>query len=410
MPTTQPNSNTLMEKIMGDKKMKKMMNTSSSGIMLHTPFVVLDYLNGYKMDIYDNGEVIETRNETGICAGSIVTIIGKSATAKTTAAVQMAYSMVRQFDSGMVFHYDIEKAISVTRIMNITGMDATTYERHYVLKKTNLFIEDIMDDIYNIIDIKKNNKDEMMLDYGINDVFNKPIKGYPPTVLIIDSIPLVASRDAKEEMEGGTYSNRVAKALAQFFKKATPIIEEYNITIFVINHITTEIAINPMAKTAPQILYLKQGESLPGGKTPIYLSNNIFKFVAIGSEKYNMEDHGFDGFAVSCEVLKSRTNTNGKILRMIYNKESGFDPLRTLYQFAKDNELVDGRNPKKYIKGYPEHTFSEKTLNNDFRDNPELLMALITIVKPTLEDQLSYPSRVENFNNVGNEIYNLLGK
>jgi RecA/RadA recombinase len=65
-----------------------------------------------------------------------------------------------------------------------------------------------------------------------------------------------------------TYANRVAKELAQFYKKLMPVIKTYNITVIAINHINQKIEINPMQKTQPQVLYMKMDESIPGGNAP----------------------------------------------------------------------------------------------------------------------------------------------
>ena len=38
-----------------------------------------------------------------------------------------------------------------------------------------------------------------------------------------------------------------------------------------------KVEINPMVKTKAQVNYLKVDETVPGGNTPIYLANNIFR-------------------------------------------------------------------------------------------------------------------------------------
>ncbi|NNV04805.1 DNA recombination/repair protein RecA, partial [Brevibacillus sp. MCWH] len=137
-------------------------------------------------------------------------------------------------------------------------------------------------------------------------------------VVILDSIPTVASSDSSSEMEGGTYANRVAKALAQFYKRLTPVIKSSNIIVIAINHINQKIEINPMLKTQPQLLYMKMDESMPGGNAPIYYAHNLIKFVSAG--KYKAEDDGFDGFKVRAELLKSRTNKAGQFCHLVYNQ------------------------------------------------------------------------------------------
>ena len=42
-----------------------------------------------------------------------------------------------------------------------------------------------------------------------------------------------------------------------------PIVKAYNIIIIAINHINSNVQINPFDKKQPQLLYLKMDESLP---------------------------------------------------------------------------------------------------------------------------------------------------
>lgn len=120
---------------------------------------------------------------------------------------------------------------------------------------------------------------------------------------------------------------------------------------------------------------------------PVYYANNVFKFVTAG--KFNEEDDGFDGFKVRCEFLKSRTNKAGKATHLIYNQAIGFDPILTQFEFAKDNELVDGRAPHNYFKGFPDTKFSHKKFRKHFKEKPEVQYALMASTVPKLEKQLT---------------------
>jgi hypothetical protein len=121
----------------------------------------------------------------------------------------------------------------------------------------------------------------------------------------------------------------------------------------------------------------------------IYYANNLIKFIAVGSEKFNQADDGFDGFLIRAELLKSRTNKAGQFCHMIYNQASGFDPILTQYKFAKDNELIDGRNPYQYIKDFKDIKFSSKNFREEFIKNEKLRFAIFDKTIPILEKQLS---------------------
>lgn len=193
----------------------------------------------------------------------------------------MAAEIVKPFPSGFVNHYDLEQALNPTRIMNLTGLTTKEYMDHYVLKSSRSYIEDIFDTIMEIANEKQKNKKLYQYTTDFKDEFGQPITLYEPTVFIIDSIPVLATRPEQkkvkakkgsgqedyyvedQEIEGQTYALRVAKALKQFFSRLIPIIKEFNITIISINHINQKLEMNAFAKTQAQVLYLKADETLP---------------------------------------------------------------------------------------------------------------------------------------------------
>ena len=61
----------------------------------------------------------------------------------------------------------------------------------------------------------------------------------------------------------------------------------------------------------------------PGGKAPVYLAHILLKSVAVGSAKYTKEEHGFDGFGIRLEIIKSRSNQAGQTVDIIYDKDEG---------------------------------------------------------------------------------------
>lgn len=263
-------ANRLLDKLR-EKDKKGLFNSSQVSVNYPTGFLPFDYLNGYKVKVVDMDEnLIGSYSATGITGGTFVTIIGKSGVAKTTWTIQTAFNMVKNFDDdAFVLCYDLEQALNYTRIKNITGATQQELDSKFVLRQEKNYIEDIFDSIIAIANTKEANKSDFMYDTGTVDEFNKPIRAYVPTVIIIDSIPTLASKETEgdEEMKSQTDAMRAAKQLKQFYSKLMPIIKTYNITIFAINHINVKIEINPFTKTQSQVMYLKQDESLknPGG-------------------------------------------------------------------------------------------------------------------------------------------------
>ena len=382
---------------------------SPAMVCYSTGIPTLDYQLGYTIVSKDNNGVITgTHDCLGLVGGSFVTIIGKAGTAKTAAACKMGAEIVKPFKSGFVCHYDLEQALNPTRVMNVTGLTNEEYMDHYVLKSSRSYIEDIFDAIMDIANEKQKNKKMYQYTTDFKDEFGQPITIYEPTVFIIDSIPVLATRPEQkkvkakkgsgqedyyvedQEIEGQTYAMRVARALKQFFSRLIPIIKEFNITIISVNHITQKIEINPFAKTQAQVLYLKADESLSGGTSTVYYANTLIKHVAVGSSKANMEDDGYSGFRINAEIIKSRTNISGAKVPIIYDQNKGFSKERTLLEYAKDLGLINGsRVSARYLGDDDSVKFNEKDIVNEYRNREEVREAFDKWVYPHLEKLLS---------------------
>lgn len=379
---------------------------TQTAVSYPTRFAPFDYRNGYMVQVRDlEDNVITQYPSTGIVGGSFNTVVGRSGTAKTTFTIQAASNIVRPFENSFVIHYDLEQATTYTRIKNVTGLPQREMDDKYVLKQERSYIEDIMEAVMSIAREKEENRNDYMYDTGLKDEFNIPIRSFVPTVIILDSIPTATYKPKDEndiELEGGTYANRVAKSLAQFYKRLTPIIKEYNIIVFAINHINAKIEINPMVKTQAQVNYLKQDESLPGGNAPIYYAHNLLKFVSSG--KKSLDKDGYDGFGVRVELIKSRTNKAGQSVNMCYNQEFGFDPVMTQYDFASEHGLINGaRKDKRWLTGYEDLIFDSRKFRREFIDRPELRMALYDATLPFMEDMLSKVNPDETEASMNNE-------
>jgi RecA/RadA recombinase len=363
--------------------------SSDTSISYETGFAPFDYRNGYMVKVIDIHEkLVESYSSTGLVGGTYTTIIGKSGTAKTTFAVQVAANIVKKFPSGMVIHYDLEQALNYTRIKNITGLSQADLIDKYVLRQEKNPIESIYESILEIAHTKENNKKDFQYATGLFNEFGNPIISFVPTFIIIDSLPSLSSRDvSKEEIQGLTYRGRLAIIVGEFYRKLGPMLKAYNINVVAINHITTKVEINPFAKSQPQLMYLKMDESVPAGMAPIYLAHQFMKFVSCG--KYTTADDGFDGFKIRCELIKSRSNKAGQFCHLVYNQDRGFDPIATLYDFADENGLLDGRNPYKYFKEYKDLKFDSRKFTQECQSNPNLQRLLNDMTLPILQKQLS---------------------
>ena len=351
-------------------------------INYNTGLAPLDFANGFVYEKED-GEKIPI---TGIMGGTFITIIGISGSGKTTLGDQIAYSLIRNFENGLMIHFDVEKTALKNRITDICGADP--HDPRIILQKDNVAIEDVMDALDQICEEKERGGDEYKyeLDNGLfTDSRGKPLKVYVPTVFIIDSLPAFNSRNRKEEeLEGQMSGGREASQISQFYTKCLNKMSKYNVTIIAINHIKSKVEINQFQQSLPQLMMLKQGESLPRGSAPIYYAQNIFRCNATKGNIYTLEDNGFEGFMCSVQIAKTKSSFIGSTVNLCFNRDIGFDPIYSLYEFAQQAGIVEGRNPNLYLKDAPEFKFSRKNFRKKFIDNEDFRHGILQAVKPYL--------------------------
>lgn len=372
---------------------------NASVISYKTGFPVLDYYLGYRVNVFDNDNtLIDSYPSIGITAGSYIEFIGKPSTSKTTTAVQIASNIVRDFDNGIVVHFDLEQAMNYTRIQALSKFSMSEMANgKYILRQEKTTLEDMKKTIMDIYVEKTSNPDMYKYDTGKLNEFGEKIELYEPTVIILDSIATITmslnTTDKKElakleEIGTQTDRMRLTGEIGRFFNEIMPYIRTANITLIAINQIKT----NPnmgIVKSPSEILYLKQDEALPGGKTPQFLAHILIKFVAVGGEKYTYEDDGFDGFGVRLEIIKARTNQAGQVVPLIYDKVRGIDSLRSSVNYAKEIGILGGNRNGYYLGDDKDNKFTLKNMHEDFKANTGLYKTLYDNIIPVLESRLS---------------------
>lgn len=391
--------NPLMEALRVNDTKHHYFDCDANVISYKTGFTILDYYLGYNVNVYnEENQIIDTYPSIGITGGCYVCSIGKPSTGKTTMMVQIAANIIRSFESGSVIHFDLEKAMNYSRLQVLTKFKMHEMKNgKYILNQDITSIQDIKAAIMKLYFEKKSNPDKYMYDTGKMNEFGEPMKLFVPTCVIIDSIPLLSSyvneNDKKEmakleDITSQTERMRLTAEIGRFYSELMPYIKEANITVFSIN----QIKVNPgmgMVKSPSEILYLKQDEALPGGKAPQFLAHILLKYIAIGSDKYNVEDDGFDGFGLRIDVIKSRTNQAGQSLQLIYDKVRGVDNLRSCVEFARGFGLVAGNKNGYYFSDYKDKKFTKRDMHKDFKENKELFKIMYDAIVPILKERLS---------------------
>lgn len=356
-----------------------------------TMFLNLDYLNGQRIHVDDKESGRDYEYDSiGIVDGSFNLLIGRSGCGKSTAAKQMAANIIRPYPLGCIFEDSIEGGITHRRNEILTGFSPEDIRDKLLIRNAGVSCESVYKRIKMIYDIKTDHADDYKYDTGLFDSRGNRIFKLQPTVYIIDSLAMLMPEKVtqEEELSGQMSATAGAKMIAGIFRRIVPLLKAANIILFVINHITTKIEINAFTHTKSQILYLKPDETCPGGNTPLYLANNIFRFDD-GSKLAEGKDLDIAGCITRVEMVKSRTNRAGVSSNMIFNQDIGFDPDLSLYLMLKESGRINGAGAYLYIGEHSDKKFAQKNFKSKLYEDPEFRGYFIEECIRILHDSLN---------------------
>lgn len=354
---------------------KKTKDISMSNEMQHsiahpTGFLPIDFLNGNILRIHD-----KKYYQVGIVDGSINAVIARSGAGKSTICTQWAANIIKPFKTSCVFMDQAESGMLLSRVMQLSGLPEEQFKDRFICRDAGITTESIYDRVKMIHDIKVAHMDEYTYDTGIIDEYGKPIIKFEPTVYILDSLKAILPKKLAEDEGTNMNGATTARINSDVFLRLVPMCREANIIMLIINHITQK-GIGSIMPQKSDLAYLKQNESLPGGKTTsTYLQNNIFRL----DEKTKLkaeETFGIDGAIVNVDIVKSRTNKAGKGCTLIFDQVNGYDPDLSLFMLLKDNNIFEGAGAYLHLPG-SDIKFSQKNFKDKLYSDPELYQAFI---------------------------------
>ena len=335
-------------------------------------------------------------------------------THNTTLASQIAANIIRQYKYANVIHFDCENRFDISRCETITQLPSSYFDKEhgerYMIRTGHCGLDIIQEMIVKTYVSKMKLKHDLMVSTGFKDEFGHEVMIFQPTVIIIDSITTVlnetfnpeSQREATdaEKMRSNTEGARDAKTLKGFFKDIIPLCKEANIIIYGINHINQNMSMNAFLPVARQQNFLKQDESIPGGKTMIYYPFNIVKLTAKPSDDFTEEGDGFSGYMVMVEPIKSSSNQSGNnskgiSFEMVFSQKYGFDPLRTMIMYGRQYGYIEGNKSRLKFKDDDSFTFSMKTLYKD-KDEKPIWENINKYIVPNLKIHLSFIEPAEH--------------
>lgn len=408
---------TLFEELENSNKKSGIFDSSEDrGFSYPLGLPIIDELLGFKQRITlpSGEEIIQVRR--GVPGGKITQFVGPSSSGKTAAAIQCGWRMVRNYgeDAGII-HLDAEDATEDQRILDLTGMDIETYRKRYKLisDQSVMTFGKTLDIVSKLCEVKEANKDRLMHDTGFYNIYGEPIITYTPTVIIIDSLlKIVDDGMDASDMGGATDNMRDAQKRARWLKNILNYTGKYNINIIMVNHLGNKIQITPMSGSK-ELPFIPNEKTIPGGEKVTFYSSSIILFVPVGSKANvkHVETEGYNGLPVKISVVKSRSGAGGLQATNEFIQEYGFDSRLTLMNFAKEKELIKGRNPKCYFEGYEDIVFDTRIFMEEMAKNPDVVKTLFKLCKPELDNLIREPSDPDDFlggSNIRNNTYDMM--
>lgn len=394
---------------------KNLFTTNVTTAFHKTGFPVFDYYFGSVINIHDaKGTMIGQEPRVGQAAGTFNLIIGNTGSGKTTLAAQIAANIIRQYKYSNVMHYDCENRFDVSRCENITKLPLSYFSgdgggERYMIKSGRVGLDTIQEMIVKTYVNKMKLKDQLLIATGFKDEFGNDAYILQPTVIIIDSMATVINEtfsvdNAKEaadaeKMRSNTDGARDAKTIKGFFKDIIPLCKEANIIIYGINHINSNMSMNAFIPPTKSQLYLKQDEIIPGGKTMVYIPSNIIKLTPKPSDDFTEDSDGFNGHIVMVEPIKcssnqSGNNSKGLSFEMVFAPKQGFDALRSIIWYGRENGLIEGNKTRMKFKGDDSFTFALKTIYAE-KDEKPIWENVKKYIIPHLRTHLSFVEPTE---------------
>lgn len=309
----------------------------------------------------------------GIPMGKIVLFCGNSQGGKTTLAIQMASNMVAQLNGDIVLcDYERSSNNLSLRVRQITGCTEEEFEERFtVFNQLDMSTEFFKKLIFDIAEMKKGLTKKDFVEYY--DIKGNPLLIYPPTVVILDSIPAMKPDEVLKDpdLDNNMIAGKMAAANSAVLKSITALLEQYNITIFGINHITTKIITNKYAPKKIQLPGLDESENLPGGNGWVYVPSYVFKLTS--GRELKVDKDSCEGRMTECRILKSRSGFNNKRLPIVLTGRSGFSNILTNFETLKEAKFVKGGGRGgSYFEGAEDSKFTLKTFYKKYRTDEAL--------------------------------------
>lgn len=397
------NFNILDSGLFGD-----IVSKDSKSIGFMSGFTYFDFPTAY----YDVSGIDGNILPNGGLFPRVYTVIGESETGKTTAIIQLAGSIVDSCWGANLVFIDAEGNTTPERIKSLNCWNDREYMQKcmYVPPSPPISINDVYNLIRKIAHAKDIRGDKIKVQTPYKDIYTgKFIEVFPPTVLVLDSVPaLVISQTLDDAIDGKKdFKNteqisqnidgmREAKDNTNFLRKIKGLLDQYNIIFLQINHTNKEVAMSMFDKPKKYHPHMKAGEKLKGGSEQIFQSFGIFRI----SQKEMIDERNpiygdyIRGYVCSLDHVKNKANVSASEFRYVFDKRTGFRPELTDFEYLNEKKIgLSGSPASMYLTILPEIKFTRKNLVGKCAEFPALTRALSFMAKYVMGNEYILQNR-----------------
>lgn len=381
-----------LSKLQEDNKKNGLFSSQEVSVSYPLGFPLLDQKLGAIYIRRDKDGTVKKDVQLGIPAGSFTIFCGQTSSGKTTAAIQAATNIIEPFgDKGAIVHRDAEKSTTYARVKVLSGWSEEKIKECYTIERENNTWEHLLQEIIEISNQKEEAGEDMKYNTGKYDIWGNEYRIFIPTIIIVDSLmKFVSEHETTDAITGLTANPRSAIYNGVFFRNALEYMSKYNINVFVINHVDDAMPDMRGMQKPKQMTFMPNGKYMSGGSKTKLLTSSIIYFIPVTAkdEISTEEKNGWNGVPTYAYVMKSRTSSGGFQVLMEFIQESGFDSRLTLMRFARENGLIQGRNPKCYFASMPDVKFDTRCFISELARDTSISMALFRECRPLLEQMI----------------------
>jgi len=347
----------------------------------------------------------------------VYTGFGESETGKTTLYIQIGGAIADSCPGANYVHIDAEGNTTPERIMSLNRWDNKTFRQKcmYIPPSPPITIERVMDIIRKIAHAKDARGEKMKVQTAYTDMYTGEfIKVFPPTFVLLDSIPaLVVKATMEEEIDGkkefkemeaigGNVDGlREAKANTSFLRKVKPILDKYNIIFVQINHISKDVPMSMFDKPKKYHPGMKAGEKLNGGKEQVFQSFGLHRIMQKEMLDARNPIYGDDinGYINTLDHVKNKSNVSSSEYRYVFDKRTGFRPELSDFEYLYTNKVgVEGSPAAMFMSILPEIKFTRRNLIAKCHEYPILSRAISFTAKYHMGNHMIVKKRFGEIN------------